>query len=140
MGPNVKEILLDHSRYIRDVLAPVVAREGGRLDEKQINALKMIFASLSTVKITVELLRYSRIEKALGAMTVEGSGWPAEYTLLAEALWNAWENSVGPLRNIRADLWGPGGRLEGIKKLDTLEEEEATLDEVGFQVSSQSWV
>ena len=123
MGLSVKEILLCHSRYIRDVLAPVIAREGGRLNERQMAALRTIFASLSTVKITTELLQYSRIEKALGIIAVEGSVWPVDATLLAEALLSTWENSIGPLRNIRADLWGPGGRLEGTRRLMNLGEE-----------------
>ena len=120
MGLSVKENLLCHSRYIRDVLAPVIAREGGRLNEQQMAALRTIFASLSTVKITTELLQYSRIEKALGIIAVEGSVWPVDATLFAEALLSTWENSIGPLRNIRADLWGPGGRLEGTRRLMNL--------------------
>ena len=129
MGPSVQENLLCHSRYIRDILAPVVAREGGRLNDQQMTALKTIFASLSTVRITVELLQYSRMEKALNVIAIEGSAWPVDATLLAEALLNSWEDSIGPLRNIRADLWGPGGRLEGIKKLK-VPEKNAKSDEV----------
>ena len=118
MSPNVKENLLCHSRYIRDTLAPVVIREGGKLNDQQAISLKTIFASISAIKMTVELLQYSRIEKALNLIVVEGSAWPVEATLLSEALLSAWEESLGSLKNIRADLWGPGGRLEGIKKLE----------------------
>ena len=134
MGSNVKDILLTHSRYIRDHLVPVLAREG-KLNEQQRSELRTIFASLATVKITVELLQYSRIEKALAAMCTEGSAWPVDATLLAEALLSAWEISVGPMRNIRADLWGPGGRLEGTAKFKPMKDE-ATADEVKVHSSS----
>ena len=126
MSPNLKENLLCHSRYIRDTLAPVVVREGGKLNEQQATALKTIFASISAIKMTVELLQYSRIEKALNLIVVEGSAWPVEATLLSEALLSAWEESLGSLKNIRADLWGPGGRLEGIKKLKSSSEDAAS--------------
>lgn len=123
MAPSVKEILLTHSRHIRDVLAPVVAREGGRLNDPQTASLNAIFASLSTVKITVEMLRYSRMDRALTVISMEGSAWQGPYQLLAEALLANWEQSLGPLRNIKADLWGPGGRLEGIKKVQSKDDD-----------------
>jgi len=119
MDPSIKENLLCHSRYIRDILAPIVAQKGGRLNEQQITALKAIFASLSSVRMTRQLLQYSRIEKALSIIAVEGNPWPVDTVLLSEALVNAWEDRIGPLRTIRADLWGPGGRLEGVMKLRT---------------------
>lgn len=119
MGLSVKENLLGHSRYIRDVLAPIVAQQGGRLNEQQIIALKTIFASLGSVRMTRELLQHSRIEKALSMIAVEGNAWPVDAILLSEALVNAWDARIGPLRTIRADLWGPGGRLEGVMKLRT---------------------
>lgn len=125
MGLSLQESLLCHSRYIRDVLEPVVAKKGGRLNEEEITALKTIFASLSNVKMTRELIQYSRIEKALSIIAVqgdiggEGDAWPVDAILMSEALLNSWEDSIGPLRTIRADLWGPGGRLEGVRKLKT---------------------
>ncbi|KAL8827096.1 MAG: hypothetical protein Q9191_003395 [Dirinaria sp. TL-2023a] len=117
MAQNTKDNLLCHSRYIRDTLAPVVVRENGKLNEQQANSLRTIFAAISSIKMTVELLQYSRIDKAINLIAAEGSIWPVEATLLSDALLSAWERSLGSLKNIRADLWGPGGRLEGIKKL-----------------------
>lgn len=35
---------------------------------------------------------------------------------MAEALLVTWEERVGALKNIRADLWGVGGRLEGCRR------------------------
>ena len=35
----------------------------------------------------------------------------------AEELITKWEDEMGPLKNLRADLYGPGGRMEGIRKI-----------------------
>ena len=67
--------------------------------------------------MTVEYLRYSRIEKALSVIASGGGAWPADASLMAEALLGSWEQRVGPLKNIRADLYGKGGRLEGCKPM-----------------------
>lgn len=37
---------------------------------------------------------------------------------MAETLLSRWEERVGPMKNIKADMWGKGGRLEGCKKVD----------------------
>ena len=35
----------------------------------------------------------------------------------AEELIQKWEDKLGPLKNLRSDLYGPGGRLEGVRKI-----------------------
>lgn len=35
----------------------------------------------------------------------------------AENLIQQWEDELGPLKNLRSDLYGPGGRLEGLTKI-----------------------
>lgn len=35
----------------------------------------------------------------------------------AEELIQKWEDELGPLKNLRSDLYGPGGRLEGVTKI-----------------------
>ena len=40
-----------------------------------------------------------------------------EVVVQAEALIQKWENQLGPLKNLRSDLYGPGGRLEGVRKI-----------------------
>lgn len=35
----------------------------------------------------------------------------------AEDLIQTWEDRLGPLKNLRSDLYGPGGRLEGVRKI-----------------------
>ena len=68
--------------------------------------------------MTLDLLRFSRIEKALMVIANTGqSCWPMEVVVQAEELIQRWEDQLGPLKNLRADLYGPGGRLEGIRKI-----------------------
>ena len=67
--------------------------------------------------MTADLLRYSRIEKALVVIAAGGGAWPADASLMAEALLVSWEERVGALKNVRADLWGVGGRLEGCRRV-----------------------
>lgn len=40
-----------------------------------------------------------------------------EVAAQAESLIQKWEDELGPLKNLRADLYGPGGRLEGVRKI-----------------------
>jgi len=40
-----------------------------------------------------------------------------ELVAQAEELIQKWEDELGPLKNLRSDLYGPGGRLEGVRKL-----------------------
>lgn len=35
----------------------------------------------------------------------------------AEDLIQTWEARLGPLKNLRSNLYGPGGRLEGVRKI-----------------------
>ena len=118
----IKANLRIHSRYIRDTLAPALSR-AGTLTDVQLANLKSIFASISAVPMTMEYLQYSRIEKALTLVASGGGAWPADASLMAEALLTSWEDRVGPLKNVRADLWGKGSRLEGCKKVLDWDEE-----------------
>lgn len=120
---SIKATLRIHSRYIRDTLAPSLSRTGGTLTDVQLATLKSIFASISAVPMTIEYLQYSRIEKALTVIASGGGAWPADASLMAEALLTSWEDRVGPLKNVRADLWGKGSRLEGCRKLMDRDEE-----------------
>ena len=116
-GSSVKEELLIHSRYIRDTLVPLLAKQP-KLSHSDTVCLRSVFKCLDTVPMTLDLLRYSRIEKAL--MVIAGSvntSWPLDILARAKALLSKWEDELGPLKNIRADLYGPGGRMEGVRKI-----------------------
>ena len=116
-GPSVREELLLHSRYIRDTLAPLLAKQP-KLNHSDSVCLQSIFKSLDSIPVTIDLLRYSRIEKALMVIVAAGNVyWPMDIVVHAEKLIAKWEEELGPLKNLRADLYGPGGRMEGIKKI-----------------------
>ena len=44
--------------------------------------------------------------------------WPLDILVHAEELVTKWEDELGPLKNLRADLYGPGGRMERIRKIN----------------------
>ena len=110
------EDLRIHARFIRDELAPLVASKGhSALEREDVSTLSSIMFSLNAVPMTLELLRFSRIDKALRVIAM-GSEWPLEIMMQAEELITKWELALGSLQGIHTDLWGPGERLEGLKK------------------------
>ena len=48
--------------------------------------------------------------------------WPMEVVVSAEEMIQKWEDQLGPLKDLRSDLYGPDGKLEGLKKITTWEE------------------
>ena len=116
-GSSVREDLLLHSRYIRDTLAPLLAKQP-KLTHSDSACLHSIFKSLHVIPVTTDLLRYSHIEKALVLIVAAGNVcWPMDIVGHAERLIAKWEEELGPLKNLRADLYGPGGRMEGVRKI-----------------------
>lgn len=112
------ETLRTHSRYIRDNLLPLVTRGGGesRLNSRDITLLNSALSEVNAIPITLDLLRYSRIEKALGTIALDGR-WPLETVANAQLILKKWEKQFGSVDDLQADLWSPGGRLEGLKKV-----------------------
>ena len=81
-------------------------------------AILSIFKTLESMTITLDLLRFSRMEKALLVIANTGAScWPMEVVVQAEEMIQKWEDQLGPLKNMRADLYGPGGRLEDLRKI-----------------------
>lgn len=114
---EVRETLRTHSRYICDTLLPLVAGgEGSKLNDRDICFLRTTLNEVNATPISLDLLRYSRIEKALAFIAMDPR-WPAEATTKAHKILEKWERSLGPVDDLRADLWGPCGRLEGLKKM-----------------------
>lgn len=114
---SIGEELRLHSRYIRDTLVPLLSKQS-RLSHSDSVCLHSIFKTLDAIPMTIELLRYSRIEKALMAIAATGSAyWPMEILAHAGEMITKWEDELGPLKNLRADLYGPGGRMEGVRKI-----------------------
>ncbi|MCJ1397322.1 hypothetical protein MMC11_000514 [Xylographa trunciseda] len=117
VGPNRDE-LRAWSQYIRDTLIPEL-KDGTEiaLATNILEEVRTFLYELRTTYIDVDILRYSRIHTALKEVCVMGDRWPITVTLPAKALLRSWEILYGPLSNITADLWEPGGRLEGLVKL-----------------------
>ena len=42
-----------------------------------------------------------------------------EMVVPAEEMIQKWEDQLGPLKDLRADLYGPGGKFEGMRKITT---------------------
>ncbi|MCJ1434142.1 hypothetical protein MMC27_003508 [Xylographa pallens] len=117
VGPNRDE-LRTWSQYIRDTLIPEL-KDGTEvaLAASIIEAIRTFLYELRTTYIDVDVLRYSRLHSALKEVCMMADRWPTTITLPATALLKTWEIKHGPLSDITADLWGPGGRLEGLIKL-----------------------
>lgn len=114
---EIREILRTHSRYIRDTLLPLVAGgECSKLNDRDIALLQATLDEVNAIPITLDLLRYSRIANALAIITMDPR-WPAEMATKATRILNKWEKPFGRVDDLRADLWGPGGRLAGLKKV-----------------------
>lgn len=113
---DIRETLLTHSRYIRDTLLPLVANDqGSGLNYRDLSILRAILNDVNATPVTLELLRYSRIAKALAIITTD-TRWPADTAMKASRILQKWEKPLGRVDDLRIDLWGPGGRLEGLKK------------------------
>ena len=114
MAEPLAQNLRDSQRWIRDYLGPLLAGDGKfSLDRYHVDQLREILLGLNDINISLDLLRFSRIEKALMLITAAG-GWPIDAVEMAVELLEKWEQNLGSLKGIRADLWGPGGRLDGL--------------------------
>lgn len=115
-----KEDLLAHSRYIRDTLAPRIAKDNNIISGKHaydLTHLRSALDELHKSPMTVEILSFSRIEKALQKIVeAQGGGWPPDIVVKAKDLIARWDESLRSLQRVRTDLWGLGGRLEGFGK------------------------
>ncbi|KAL8686864.1 MAG: hypothetical protein Q9218_006808 [Villophora microphyllina] len=115
-----KEDLLAHSRYIRNALAPRIAKDHDLLSGNQaldLTNVRSVLDQLSGTPMTTEVLRFSRIERALQRIVqASGVGWPPDIVIKAETLLARWEELLGPLQRVQRDLWAAGNRLEGLIK------------------------
>lgn len=110
-----KEDLLAHSRYIRDTLAPRIAKGNNPVSGKDafdLTNLRSALEELHKSPVTLEILSFSRIEKALQKIVeAHGGDWPPDIVTKAKDLIARWDESFG-LQRVRTDLWGQGGPLE----------------------------
>ncbi|KAI9802143.1 MAG: hypothetical protein M1833_002064 [Piccolia ochrophora] len=102
------------SRYIRDTLSPLVASTGGiALSRGTFASLLLLLTKLDDCSVDVDMLRVSRIDKALLDICSLGSRWPDALVDEAKRITEKWEIEFGKLGDIRAALWEKGGRMAG---------------------------
>lgn len=106
------------SRYIRDTLIPEL-NDGVEvaLSATIVGAVQDFLRQVAPACIDMEILRYSRLHTAFKEICEMADRWPPAIALAADSLLLEWEIRIGPLEEVKADLWGPGGRLEGLVKL-----------------------
>ena len=122
MEQGILEELRTHSRYIRDNLIPLVGGDG-ELNSRDLALLRSTLMKVNAISVTLDVLRFSRIEKAL--VLISTPGWPADIAAMARKILVRWEDALGPLQELRADLWGIGGRLEGVRKVEFMMPDDA---------------
>ena len=131
---TVRDELRLHSRYIRDTLVPLLSREP-KLSYSDTVLIRSIFKKLDSTPMTLDLLRYSRMEKALMVIVATGvSCWPMEILVSAEEIIQKWEDQLGPLKNLRSDLYGADGKLEGLRRITTWRNGKVERDDVNIDV------
>ena len=71
-----QEELLQHSRYIRDFLSPILASQP-ELPAVDLALMSSVLSRIGAVEMTIDLLRKTRIEKALMLVVKEAEEcWP----------------------------------------------------------------
>ena len=105
------------SRYVRNNLVCKVACYGEEaLTATMVESVRGFIVRLKNTEAKIEALRYSRIHLALMEISAVGSRWPSALISASEEILRAWQDQLGSLSDVRGDIWGPGGRLEGVPK------------------------
>ena len=97
---------------------PLVGGDRGDFEpnSRDMALLRSTLLKVNAISANLDVLRFSRIEKAL--LLISTPGWPADIAAMARKILVRWEDALGPLQELRADLWGIGGRLEGVRKVE----------------------
>jgi hypothetical protein len=134
--------------WIRNDLDPLVSRNGpSALDPDVCLTLHSLMLSLQSQHVPILILRHSRIYLAVREMCGKATRWPGRLVDEADIVIEKWEQTVGPLRNIRTPLYEQGGRLHGISEpRDTSREARPSLSnthalssDISSFFSSASW-
>ena len=112
-----------HSAYIRDTLLPLLLPITPHLPPQELYLLTTILARISSTRpITLDLLRQSRIVKALQLIVSSTTGgdkpgqgkWPPDAVIQARKILQRWERELGNIYDLRTNLFGNGAPLKGI--------------------------
>ena len=140
-----------HATYIRDTLFPLLHPNAPYLPSQEFYLLTTILARVfSTRPITTDLLRQSRIVKALQLITSTpspGEGkpdqgrWPPDSIIQARKILRHWERELGDIYHLRTNLFASGAPLAGIhlaKLYKTTKKSVIVRDEVRSCISATS--
>ncbi|KAI9766896.1 MAG: hypothetical protein M1840_006193 [Geoglossum simile] len=106
------------ARYIRDIVAPVLASAPGEeLAPYRLENLRDIFAAIESTPVTIHSLEHSRIDKAMFEICSTNTGWPEEFVVRAQKQLNQWAAVLGDITDLNPPLWSAGGRMHGIEKV-----------------------
>lgn len=120
--------LQQQARWIRDDLDPQVARDGpDTLLSNDILTLDEFLRRLSSAKIPIADIRFSRLHLAVAVICGKATRWPTKLIEKADALQMAWEVEYGSLKKITPPLYEAGGRLNGICKPEDVSKEKLII-------------
>lgn len=105
------------SAWIRDILDPLMAREGpNELHPDDVLSLHTIFTELQHHQISLATMQFSRIHLAVSDVCGKATRWPKKLADEADCVVTCLESYYGPLKTIRTPLYEVGGRLHGISE------------------------
>lgn len=115
------DLLKSHARLIRDVLDPMIARDGPNAlsPEQALELIKCLY-QLQKALIPKADVRWSRIHYALHTISGRATRWPPKVVTLADSILERWAYLYGPLDQLRSPLYEEGGRLYGISRPEDL--------------------
>jgi hypothetical protein len=109
--------LLSRTRWIRDILDPLIARQGPEaLSSSEILHLDDFLRTLLSADLPQADLRYSRLHLAVEAISGGATRWPSGLVERCDLLRESWEGRYGaPLKGWGTLLYeGDGARLGGV--------------------------
>lgn len=100
---------------IRDILDPLVAREGpNALLPEDVLAVHNLLAALRKFAVPQDVIRFSRIHFAVADICGKATRWPTSLAERADVVTRRFEAMFGPIKELRPPLFEMGGRLWGI--------------------------
>jgi hypothetical protein len=101
--------------WIRDILDPVVAREGpDALRADDVLAIHTLLLALQIYDVSQYALRFSRIHLAVAEICGRATRWPKKLVDESDRVIAYLEVKFGPMKHIKVPLFDLDGRLFGI--------------------------
>ncbi|KAI9842686.1 MAG: hypothetical protein M1837_006971 [Sclerophora amabilis] len=113
MPQDVVKYLYEKTSFIRDTMRFQTA---SYCRTQLMPTLNECFDTLDSYDVDVEVLRTTRIHNALREIYNRDNLFDHDVTDCAKMMLDKWNHQFGDTSNIRPDLWGDGGRMEGCGK------------------------